>query len=168
MDINVRESYMLNNKIVIAQLEEVVFVKKPWGWEKWIADGTPKFPYALKQIFMRAPNRSSLQFHAKKQETIYIEQGKGFLYYSRDPIDIDCYISEKYDKEELEYFIKNLTCKEIGPGCVFHVPPGFVHRVEAIEDLLMIESSTTELDDIFRLADDSERTHGRIIDEHKF
>ena len=49
---------------------------------------------------------------------------------------------------------------------MIHIKPGIVHRVEAIDDLLLIEASTVELDDIFRLEDDSGRQHGRIEKEH--
>lgn len=44
-------------------MKDVRFVKKPWGYEKWIADGNPNFKYALKEIFLKAGNKSSLQFH---------------------------------------------------------------------------------------------------------
>jgi len=56
--------------------------------------------------------------------------------------------------------------KKLTPGVVFHVFPGIVHRVESISNLLMIESSTVELDDVYRLQDDTSRGHGKIESEH--
>ena len=54
----------------------------------------------------------------------------------------------------------------MNPGDIFHVKPGYIHRVEALTDLTMIESSTIELDDVFRLKDDSNRGDGKIDSEH--
>ncbi len=49
---------------------------------------------------------------------------------------------------------------------VFHVKPGIIHRVEAIEDLTLIESSTIELDDVYRIHDEWKRHDGKIESEH--
>ena len=49
---------------------------------------------------------------------------------------------------------------------VIHVKKGCIHRVEAIEDMTMLEASTIELDDVIRLQDDTERSDGRITHEH--
>ena len=56
---------------------------------------------------------------------------------------------------------------ELFPGVTFTITPGIVHRVVAITDLEFVETSTTELDDVYRLQDDAGRTHGRIISEHE-
>jgi mannose-6-phosphate isomerase-like protein (cupin superfamily) len=42
---------------------------------------------------------------------------------------------------------------EIGPGDVFHYPPGTVHRLTALEDTLVLEVSTPHLDDVVRVED---------------
>lgn len=49
---------------------------------------------------------------------------------------------------------------------VFHVKPGIIHRVEAVEDLTLIESSTIELDDVYRINDEWQRHDGKIESEH--
>jgi mannose-6-phosphate isomerase len=41
-----------------------------------------------------------------------------------------------------------------------------VHRVEAITDLILVEVSTPELDDVVRIEDDMGRGSGRIEAEH--
>ena len=41
-----------------------------------------------------------------------------------------------------------------GPGTVIILPPGAVHRMEALEDARLFEVSTPELEDIVRLDDD--------------
>jgi len=152
--------------IEIKKIDQIKTVKKPWGYEKWIADGDPDFKYALKEILFRSGYKSSIQFHGHKEETNYILKGKGFLYYSKIPIDIKKFDERKYSKEELDEIIKNLEKKEITEGNVCHIKPGIIHRVEAVDDLLLIESSTIELDDVYRLNDEWGRDHGKINEEH--
>ena len=152
--------------IEIKKIDQIKTVKKPWGYEKWIADGSPDFKYALKEILFRSGYKSSIQFHAHKEETNYILKGKGILYHSKNPIDIKKFNEKKYSKEELDQTIKTLERKEIASGNVFHVKPGIIHRIEAINDLLLIESSTIELDDVYRLNDEWGRDHGKINKEH--
>ena len=41
----------------------------------------------------------------------------------------------------------------MSPGQPFHVTPGTVHRMTAIEDCDVFEVSTPELDDVVRLED---------------
>ena len=52
----------------------------------------------------------------------------------------------------------DLTTIEIGKGDAFRYRPGTVHRVTAIEDLLIVEVSTPHLDDVVRLDDRYGRT----------
>jgi len=153
--------------IRILEMSQVKLVNKPWGWERWIADGSPTFRYALKEIFIRAPNKSSIQVHKDKQETNYIQRGKGILHYSPLLFDVQAYVEGRIDQGEVDRLIDSFDQQELLPGTVFHVHPGAIHRIEAVEDLLMIESSSIELDDVFRLKDDAGRSHGRIDSEHK-
>ena len=152
--------------IEIKKIDQIKTVKKPWGYEKWIADGAPDFKYALKEILFRSGYKSSIQFHEHKEETNYILKGKGILHYSKTPIDIKKFNEKKYSKDDLDEIIKNLEKKEISEGNVCHLKPGIIHRVEAIDDLLLIESSTVELDDVYRLNDEWGREHGKINKEH--
>ena len=65
--------------IEIKKIDQIKTVKKPWGYEKWIADGYPDFKYALKEILFRSGYKSSIQFHAHKEETNYILKGSGLF-----------------------------------------------------------------------------------------
>jgi len=150
----------------IKDIQSTYTVKKPWGYEKWIADGKPNFTYALKEIFFKAPYRTSIQFHKYKEETNYVQKGKGYLFYSKESIDVEAYEKNKYSKESLEKIINELEKTELIPGKIIHLKPGCVHRVEAIEDLTIIEASSVHLDDVFRLSDDTGRKHGRVDKEH--
>ena len=150
----------------IFDIKDVYTVKKPWGYEKWIADGEPNFKYVLKEIFFRSSFRTSLQFHKFKEETNYIQKGKGILFYSDKIIDADRFEKGLYTKEEINDLVAGLKKIELSPGKIFHIKKGHLHRIESIEDLTIIESSSVEVDDVFRLQDDTEREHGRIKNEH--
>lgn len=99
---------------------------KPWGSER-LLEHTDK--YALKQIFIRKGYRTSLQKHVQKCETNYIKSG--------------------YIRLELDNSFELLE-----PGKHFTVHPGQVHRITALDDTIIIECSTPELDDVIRLEDD--------------
>ena len=109
-------------------------VEKPWGREVWIAH-TDK--YALKEITVNEGHRSSLQYHVKNHEHIYILKGK---------------LQVEWENEagEMEILV-------LGPGEVIENKPGRKHRVTALETTTMIEASTPELDDVVRVADDYQR-----------
>lgn len=152
--------------IAITKMDNVRLIKKPWGSEKWIADGKPNFNYALKEIFLKAGSKSSLQFHKKKEESNYILTGTCLLHKSDLEIDPERFEKQEYTDGELAEFINSVSTEKLGPGDIFHVKPKFIHRVEALTDLTMIESSTVELDDVYRLKDDTNRGHGKIESEH--
>ena len=152
--------------IKLSNIDNVKTIKKPWGHEKWIADGAPDFKYALKEIFIRSSFKSSIQFHEFKHETTYVKAGKGILYYIETPINIKKFNDGKYSDEEMQELIKNMKKLEISPGTIYHIKPGIIHRVEAVEDLIFIESSTIELNDVVRINDQWSRSDGKIDSEH--
>jgi len=106
-------------------------VDKPWGREIWIAH-TDR--YALKIIEINAGKRSSLQYHKIKHEHVYVDAGRLRV------------TAEDEDGRMQEQIL--------APGDVMENPPGRKHRVEAIEDVRLIEVSTPELDDVVRVEDD--------------
>jgi len=109
-------------------------VEKPWGRETWVAH-TDK--YALKIIEFNKGSRSSLQYHVKKHEHIYVDSGK-------------LQMERENDAGEMETLI-------LGPGDVVENEPGRKHRVTALENVRLIEVSTPELDDVVRVEDDFNR-----------
>jgi mannose-6-phosphate isomerase-like protein (cupin superfamily) len=106
-------------------------VEKPWGWELIWADTEL---YVGKILFLRAGHSLSLQFHKEKEESWYVESGRGRLELGEAGQGI-------------------LDTEVIGPGAAFHYRPGTVHRVTALEDLTILEVSTPHLDDVVRLED---------------
>jgi mannose-1-phosphate guanylyltransferase len=147
-------------------MNQIKKVSKHWGHELWIADGI-RTPYALKRNLFKAGNRTSLQVHQHKFETNYVLSGTGTLYRSKEVFDIDAFLINGLTAEQVREYESSFEIIELSEGFSFDVHPGFVHRVVATTDLEFIEASTTELDDVIRLQDDSGRTHGRISYEHE-
>jgi mannose-6-phosphate isomerase len=142
------------DELRIAPVTAAKRVEKPWGHEIWLT-GDPSKVFAFKRILLKAGNKTSLQFHRVKRETNFILNGVAALHFNPDPsVTADAFQARQVDTTRLE-----------GP-CVADVFPGLVHRLEAIEDLLLYEVSTPELDDVIRLADDAGRDSGRIAGEH--
>jgi len=106
-------------------------IEKPWGYEVLFAH-SPK--YASKIIFIKKGHRVSLQYHEKKDESMYIYQGKV--------------------KIEIEGADGGMTSYIAQPGHSIRIPPPTKHRLEAIEDTTIFEVSTPELDDVVRVEDD--------------
>jgi len=106
-------------------------IVKPWGHELIWAK-TDK--YVGKILTINAGHSLSLQFHQKKEETIMMKSGRMDLLVGTLP------------NGELE-------CVEMNPGDIYHIKPGLVHRMRAIDNCEVIEVSTPELEDVVRLED---------------
>jgi mannose-1-phosphate guanylyltransferase len=140
-------------------------VTKPWGNELWIADGV-RTHYALKRILFKAGFRSSLQVHKYKYETNYVLSGTGVLQLRSEIFNCEDYLASSQQSLILEESLQTLKDIQIRSGDVIDVKPGQIHRVIATTDLVFIEASTIELDDVIRLSDDASRGHGKIESEH--
>jgi len=106
-------------------------IEKPWGFELLFAH-TPK--YAGKLIFIRKGHKLSLQYHQKKDESMYLYKGKALI--------------------EIEGSDGQLRSTIAEPGYCVRIPPLTKHRLKAIEDTTLFEVSTPELEDVTRLEDD--------------
>ena len=53
-------SQCFSKNLEIKTMQQVKKINKPWGYEKWIADGNPDFKYALKEILFKANFITSL------------------------------------------------------------------------------------------------------------
>ncbi len=105
-------------------------VEKPWGHELWWAR-TDR--YVGKILHVKKGESLSLQYHNVKDETIMLQSGR--LLFETRPTG---------EPGELRKV-------EMKPGDVFHITPGTLHRMTAIEDCDIVEVSTPELDDVVRL-----------------
>src|SRR6266540_5004925 len=113
--------------------DDVWIVPKPWGEERWLAH-TDR--YAGKLLILKKGHRLSLQYHERKHETQYVDSGR--IKYTLGTVD---------RPGEYEEFIAEA-------GTTVTLPPGAIHRMEALEDSSFFEVSTTELTDVVRLEDD--------------
>ena len=156
----------MENRICPQGLEQVKVVSKPWGQEKWLQPTGGAHTYALKEIILNQGYKTSLQVHQFKAETNYILEGSGQMLYWPEQFDCKRYVAGGYTADEIADIVSNLTVIEYGPGSVMTIEPGTIHRMIAVTQLRFVEASTTELDDVIRLQDDANRTHGRIEQEH--
>lgn len=104
-------------------------VAKPWGYEIiWARTDR----YVGKVLHVEAGHVLSLQYHNRKDESIYVLSGRIILRLERDGTLIERTMSE---------------------GEAFHIEPKLVHQFEAVETADLLEASTPELDDVVRLKD---------------
>jgi mannose-6-phosphate isomerase len=100
-------------------------VEKPWGREVWYAH---EERYAGKILEVTRGHALSLQKHERKQETMYLLSGRLLYHFNGQDF-------------------------EMATGQCITVRPGDIHRMEALEDSVILEVSTPELDDVIRLED---------------
>ena len=109
----------------------VRLVQKPWGHEIIWAH-TDR--YVGKILHVNAGHSLSVQYHERKDETVYLLHGH-LRYWVRLPGETE---------------LKDMALK---PGDAFRITPGTVHYMEAVTDCDVLEASTPELDDVVRLKD---------------
>ena len=108
---------------------EVKIVNKPWGHEVIWAH-TDR--YVGKVLHINAGHALSVQYHERKDETVYLLAG------------------------ELIYWVKTdgeMRDMKLKVGEAFRITPGTVHYMEAVTDCDVLEASTPDLDDVVRLSD---------------
>ena len=120
------EQLKLMEVVSVAQKMGANISEKPWGWEMMFAK-TDK--YVGKIIYVKSGKQLSLQCHKIKDETMIFLLGEGH-------ITIDNVVSP------------------IARYVAYHIVPGAVHRVESDQDLLFVEVSTPEIEDVVRIEDD--------------
>ncbi len=104
-------------------------VEKPWGHEIIYAE-TDR--YAGKILFVRSGERLSLQYHERKDETIFVVSG-----------ELDLQIEEQ----------GVLDTRRLRAGDSCHIPHHARHRMIGVTDCQIAEVSSPELDDVVRLED---------------
>lgn len=133
---NVRpDDVRLDDRIAAAPSPPPRLIPKPWGHELIYAANAH---FAGKILVVRGGHRISLQYHERKHETMYLRRGRAIL-------------TSGWNVNALRHL-------EITPGDIIDIPPGMLHRIEALEDCEIFEASTPDLDDLVRIADD----YGRV------
>jgi len=118
-------------------------VHKPWGKEEWLELNDS---YCYKRIYINAGYKTSFQYHKFKRETNYIIEGRAEVW-----LEDDQGVVQK---------------KIMTAGDFFNVTPPKKHRVIAITDIILQEVSTPQVDDVYRLNDEFNRSDGKIDEEH--
>jgi mannose-6-phosphate isomerase-like protein (cupin superfamily) len=113
----------------------VDIISKPWGFEEILEKNSF---YVVKRLTMGRGHTCSLQYHQNKCETVYVIEGILKIFYGSAP-----------DQLHEDVFVK---------GQFITIRPGIIHRMEAIEKSIYLESSTPQLDDVIRLQDNYGRT----------
>lgn len=104
-------------------------VPKPWGREVIFAENEL---YAGKILHLEAGHSLSLQYHERKDETIFVLEGRMQL------------------TVEIDGILRELT---LNPGDAHRIRPGVRHRMRAEGPCTIVEVSSPQLDDVVRLED---------------
>ena len=105
---------------------EMNFVKKGWGFERWIVN---KPEYCGKLLFFEKDKRCSWHYHVIKDEVFYLQSVKLLVKFSEDD-----------DLENAEEIV-------LEPGQNFYIYPGLRHQMIALEDSELFEFSTQHFDE---------------------
>jgi mannose-6-phosphate isomerase len=109
-------------------------VEKPWGYELiWARTDR----YVGKLLHVEAGHVLSLQYHERKDESIYVLAGEIVLRLQQG---------------------ETLIERRLAQGEAFHIQPKLVHQFEAVVTSDLLEASTPEIDDVIRLKD----RYGRV------
>ena len=103
-------------------------LKREWGEESTLILASDK--YMVRKLSMKKGTAGGLQMHHFKDESSYILSGSLRVFY-----ELDGEIHEQLFKAD-EYF---------------RFPTGFIHKVEALEDSVILEITTPHLNDRVRL-----------------
>ncbi|MDD2665833.1 MAG: sugar phosphate nucleotidyltransferase [Methanocellales archaeon] len=98
---------------------------KPWGYEK-ILISTDK--YLTKELFLKEAYRTSHHYHERKDETMFIMSGSGYIEFEDGK-------------------------KRFGRNDTIRIKPNTPHTIVALENTLIHEVSTPDLEDTIRLKD---------------
>jgi mannose-6-phosphate isomerase-like protein (cupin superfamily) len=105
-------------------------VKKPWGWENRFAI-TDR--YLGKLIHINTGEMLSLQYHERKDETVFVVKGAMDL--------------------QLEDDGGQMRTHRLTPGMYKRIEPLRKHRMIGVEECEFFEVSSPEIDDVIRLED---------------
>ena len=142
----------LSNKEWHYDEQDAKVVVKPWGREVWINFrkgeniGDEDKKYIMKKLYIQKGTKTSFQYHIDKVETNFLIEGS-----------VEAWFEDKKG---------HIDIKVLESGSIWTIPAGIKHRIVTLEDIILMESSSQEVDDVIRIEDDTLRGDGRIQDEH--
>tara|TARA_B100000519_G_C14198470_1_gene416661 strand:+ start:821 stop:1261 length:441 start_codon:yes stop_codon:yes gene_type:complete len=118
--------------------------EKPWGFEiRW--GGL----FHGKELHLRAGHRTSLKFHPKKTELLYLQHG-----------NIEAEVAD--EKHFIDPILYPARIMRLNPGDIINVQAGCAYRLTALDDSIVFEiSSGFDNSPAVRIEDD----YGREVDE---
>jgi quercetin dioxygenase-like cupin family protein len=124
------QSAIRNPQLAMVFMSDLPYrVAKPWGYEiVWAHTDR----YVGKILHIEPGHLLSLQYHTKKEESIYVLRGEILLRIQQEDTLIE---------------------RRLAEGEAFHIRPRVVHQFEAVVASDLLEASTPELDDVVRLKD---------------
>jgi mannose-6-phosphate isomerase len=140
---------------------EVTTVPKPWGHETIWAQ-TDR--YVGKILHIKAGHALSVQYHNRKDETVYLlsgdlrywvaTEGKGHRAASTGKTPSGLRTAGTGETPVAGRSpIPDMADVHLRVGDAFRLTPGTIHYMEAVTDCDVLEVSTPELDDVVRLKD---------------
>lgn len=125
------------------------FVSKGWGFEKWIVN---KEKYCGKLLYFVKGKQCSWHYHKNKDETFYIQSGKVQVLWT-DNLELAESVGGILETMgDPKKILDELHVLVLEKGDSFHVPPGRVHQILAMEDAELFEFSTFHEDsDSYRI-----------------
>ena len=110
---------------------DIRHVPKPWGHETiWATTER----YVGKILHINAGHELSVQYHNRKDETVFLLAGEIIYRVGKDGGEV----------------LEDVRLKR---GESFRITPGTIHQMVAVTDCDVLEVSTPELDDVVRLSD---------------
>ena len=116
-------------------MRTVTKIEKPWGHELLWAQTAG---YAAKVLHIEQGHKLSLQYHERKDESIFLYAGRMILVLENE--------AGRFEEIPMA----------AGEAC--HIPVGRRHRMIALESCDVFEVSTDHLDDVVRVED----AYGRV------
>ena len=104
-------------------------VPKPWGHEIVFAENER---YAGKILHLEPGHQLSLQYHERKDETVYVLSGEVYLLVEEGGVMVE---------------------RRLARGEAYRIRAGVKHRMRADAPCDLVEVSSPELDDVVRLED---------------
>jgi mannose-6-phosphate isomerase-like protein (cupin superfamily) len=98
--------------------ESICRKQKGWGYEIWI-ENSPL--YCGKLLHFEKGKKTSMHFHMKKTETMYVQTGQARIHFITEGIHASV---------------------DLDPGDKLLIEPGQMHRIEALDELDLFEFST--------------------------
>jgi mannose-6-phosphate isomerase-like protein (cupin superfamily) len=138
---------------------EVTTVPKPWGHETiWAKTDR----YVGKILHIKAGHALSVQYHNRKDETVYLLSGvlkywvqaeaRGQRPETRGPSGLRT-AGTGETPVAARSAIPDMADVNLKVGDALRITPGTIHYMEAVTDCDVLEVSTPELDDVVRLKD---------------